>query len=565
MDFKDLICSSIAKAAELPIEDIEALMETPPDKTLGDFAFPCFKLARTLRKAPPMIAQDIAAKIEKPDFVSEIKTVGAYINFFVDRSIFGKDTIEKAQREGEAYGSSTVGGGKTIVLDYSSINIAKPFHIGHLLTTVIGNSLYRIYEFMGYKSFGVNHLGDWGTQFGKLISAYKRWGDKEEIERDGIKGLLRIYVKFHKEAEEHPELEDEARAYFKDIEDGDEDALALFHWFKDLTLKDVGRVYDMLGVHFDSYNGESFYNDKMQPVIDELAEKGLLEESEGAMVVNLDKYELPPCLILKSNGTTLYATRDLAAAFYRKNTYDFDKCLYVVAYQQNLHFKQLFSVIELMGYDWAKDMVHVNFGMVSMQDGSMSTREGRVVFLEEVLNAAIEKTRAIIEEKNPGIKDKETVSRQIGVGAVIFSALYSGRIKDMVFDYDRVLNFDGETAPYVQYCHTRCRSVLAKAGDKYELIEPDWSVLSTNGAFEVVSHIADFGSTVAKACEKNEPSVISHYVVELAQLFNKYYYDYRIIDENENATAARLRLTKVTADVIKKALWLLGIETPAAM
>lgn len=565
MDFKDLICSSIAKAAELPIEDIEALMETPPDKTLGDFAFPCFKLARTLRKAPPMIAQDIASKIEKPDFVSEIKTVGAYINFFVDRSIFGKDTIEKAQREGEAYGSSTIGGGKTIVLDYSSINIAKPFHIGHLLTTVIGNSLYRIYEFMGYKSFGVNHLGDWGTQFGKLISAYKRWGDKEEIERDGIKGLLRIYVKFHKEAEEHPELEDEARAYFKDIEDGDEDALALFHWFKDLTLKDVGRVYDMLGVHFDSYNGESFYNDKMQPVIDELAEKGLLEESEGAMVVNLDKYELPPCLILKSNGTTLYATRDLAAAFYRKNTYDFDKCLYVVAYQQNLHFKQLFSVIELMGYDWAKDMVHVNFGMVSMQDGSMSTREGRVVFLEEVLNAAIEKTRAIIEEKNPGIKDKETVSRQIGVGAVIFSALYSGRIKDMVFDYDRVLNFDGETAPYVQYCHTRCRSVLAKAGDKYELVEPDWSVLSTDGAFEVVSHIADFGSTVAKACEKNEPSVISHYVVELAQLFNKYYYDYRIIDENENATAARLRLTKVTADVIKKALWLLGIETPAAM
>ena len=565
MDFKDLICSSIAKAAELPIEDIEALMETPPDKTLGDFAFPCFKLARTLRKAPPMIAQDIASKIEKPDFVSEIKTVGAYINFFVDRSIFGKDTIEKAQREGEAYGSSTVGGGKTIVLDYSSINIAKPFHIGHLLTTVIGNSLYRIYEFMGYKSFGVNHLGDWGTQFGKLISAYKRWGDKEEIERDGIKGLLRIYVKFHKKAEEHPELEDEARAYFKDIEDGDEDALALFHWFKDLTLKDVGRVYDMLGVHFDSYNGESFYNDKMQPVIDELAEKGLLEESEGAMVVNLDKYELPPCLILKSNGTTLYATRDLAAAFYRKNTYDFDKCLYVVAYQQNLHFKQLFSVIELMGYDWAKDMVHVNFGMVSMQDGSMSTREGRVVFLEEVLNAAIEKTRAIIEEKNPGIKDKETVSRQIGVGAVIFSALYSGRIKDMVFDYDRVLNFDGETAPYVQYCHTRCRSVLAKAGDKYELVEPDWSVLSTDGAFEVVSHIADFGNTVAKACEKNEPSVISHYVVELAQLFNKYYYDYRIIDENENATAARLRLTKVTADVIKKALWLLGIETPAAM
>lgn len=565
MDFKKLICSSIAAAAALPEADIEVLIETPPDRKLGDFAFPCFKLARTLRKAPPVIAQDIASKIEKPDFIAEIKTVGAYINFFMDRSVFGKDIITEAIEKGEAFGSSEAGKGKNIVLDYSSINIAKPFHIGHLLTTVIGNSLYRIYEFMGYNCIGVNHLGDWGTQFGKLISAYKRWGDKEKINREGVKGLLEIYVKFHKEAEEHPELNDEARAYFKAIEDGDEEALSLFYWFKDVTLKDVGRVYDLLGVHFDSYNGESFYNDKMQPVIDELSEKGLLEESEGAMVVNLDKYELPPCLILKRDGTTLYATRDLAAAFYRKNTYNFDKCLYVVAYQQNLHFKQLFSVIELMGYDWAKDMIHVNFGMVSMQDGTLSTREGRVIFLEEVLNAAIDKTRAIIEEKNPGIEDKETVSRQIGVGAVIFSALSSGRIKDMVFDYDRVLNFDGETAPYVQYCHTRCRSVMAKAGDKYASVNPDWSVFEEDEAFDVASKLSDFGDVVAKACDRNEPSMVTHYVTELAQLFNKYYYDFRIIDDNDEKTAARLLLTETTANVIKKALWLLGIETPSKM
>ncbi len=566
MEFEKIICEKIAAASGMTEAEIETLMETPPDKALGDFAFPCFKLAKLMRKAPPLIAQDIASKLEKPDFISEVKVVGAYINFFVDRAVFAKDILEKAKAEGENYGSSGRGKGKTIVLDYSSINIAKPFHIGHLLTTVIGNALYRIYEFSGYNCVGVNHLGDWGTQFGKLISAYRRWGSKEAIDNGGIRELLKIYVKFHEEAEKDPSLDDEARAYFKDIEDGDEKALKLFHWFKDVTLKEVGRVYDMLGVKFDSYAGESFYNDKMQPVIDELQEKGLLEESEGAMVVNLDDKGLPPCLILKSNGTTLYATRDLAAAFYRKNTYNFDKCLYVVAYQQNLHFKQLFSVIEKMGYEWAKDMVHVNFGMVSMEDGAMSTRHGKVVFLEDVLNAAIAKTRSIIEEKNPSMEDKDTVSRQIGVGAVIFSALYAGRIKDMVFDYDRVLNFDGETAPYVQYCHTRCRSVLAKATEAQLTAKPDFSALTEGSAFDVVSKLADFGDVIEKACEKYEPSLVTHYVTELAQLFNKYYYDFRIIDETEpEKTAARLMLTNATANVIKKALWLLGIETPAKM
>jgi arginyl-tRNA synthetase len=565
MNYRNIICEAISKASGLAENEIEALMETPPDKSLGDFAFPCFKLAKTFRKAPAMIAGELIDKIEKPGFVSQINAVGAYINFFVDRSVFAKDIIEKIMEEGTDYGRSDSGRGKTIVLDYSSINIAKPFHIGHLLTTVIGNSLYRIFSFLGYTCVGVNHLGDWGTQFGKLISAYKRWGNRELIEEGGIRELLNIYVRFHKEAETHPELEDEARAYFKAIEDGDEEALALFHWFKDVTLKDISKIYDLLGVKFDSYAGESFYNDKMQPVIDELREKGLLEESDGAMVVNLDDEGLPPCLILKRDGTTLYATRDLAAAFYRKKTYDFDKCLYVVAYQQNLHFKQLFTVIKKMGYDWADDMVHVNFGMVSMADGAMSTREGRVVFLEEVLRKAIEKTRSIIEEKNPGMEDKDTVSRQIGVGAVIFSALYAGRIKDMVFDYDRVLNFDGETAPYVQYCHTRCRSLLQRAESRYDAVAPDWSVFTEDEAFDVVSRLSDFPELIEKASLRYEPSLITHYVTELAQAFNKYYYDFRIIDDDMNKTAARLKMTLAVADTIKTGLWLLGIETPAKM
>lgn len=371
--------------------------------------------------------------------------------------------VREILEKGEDYGRSNVGAGKTVCIDYSSINIAKPFHIGHLSTTVIGSSLYKIFNFLGYRSVGINHLGDYGTQFGKLIVAYKRWGDRETVERENIREMLRLYVHFHEEAEKDPALDEEARHWFKRIEDKDPEALELFEWFKELTLKEVAKVYELLGVTFDSYAGESFYNDKMQPVLDELESKGLLTVSEGAKVVDLEAYGMPPCLLVKADGATLYATRDIAAAFYRKKTYDFDQCLYVVAYQQNLHFKQFFKVIELMGYEWAKDLKHVAFGMVSMEGGSMSTRKGKVIFLEEVLSRCIEKALAIITEKNPSLKDKESIAKDVGVGAVIFSTLSANRIKDITFSYDRVLNFEGETGPYVQYTYARCNSVMGKA------------------------------------------------------------------------------------------------------
>lgn len=563
MDFKRMIGSMLENAAGL--EDGANLLEVPPDPAMGDFAFPCFKLAKTLRKAPPLIAGDIAEKLEKPAWISSIEVKGAYINFFLDKAAFAKAVLEQAKAQGDRYGSSDIGGGRVVTMDYSSINIAKPFHIGHLSTTAIGNSLYRIYNFLGYKSVGINHLGDWGTQFGKLITAYKRWGDDQEIEKNSIHALLDLYVRFHEEAKKNPSLDDEARAWFKKIEDGDEEALSIFGRFKETTLKEVGKIYDLLGVQFDSYAGESFYNDKMQPIIDELREKDMLELSEGAYVVRLDDYDLPPCIVLKSDGTTLYATRDLAAAFYRKNHYNFYKSLYVVAYQQNLHFKQLFKVVELMGYDWAKDMEHVAFGMVSLTTGTLSTRGGNVVFLEDVLKQAIAKTLAVINEKNPELENKEQIAEDIGVGAVVFSALSNGRIKDIVFDMDRVLNFDGETGPYVQYTHARCRSLLRRAGSQFEKEAPDYSALDNQDALRVVKLLEAFPSAILRAQEKNEPSFITRHTIDLAQAFNKFYYDHRIIDDDSPKTAARLLLAQVTADVIKTGLYLIGVKAPERM
>ncbi len=563
MDFKQMIGSLLEGAAE--IEDAASMLEVPPDAAMGDFAFPCFKLAKVLRKAPPLIAAEIAGKLAKPSWLSNIEVKGAYINFFLNKVEFAQAVLEEAHAQGERYGSSDIGGGRVVTMDYSSINIAKPFHIGHLSTTAIGNSLYRIYNFLGYQSVGINHLGDWGTQFGKLITAYKLWGDDADIEKRSIHALLDLYVRFHEEAKKNPALDDEARAWFKKIEDGDEEALSIFGRFKETTLKEVGKVYDLLGVKFDSYAGESFYNDKMQPVIDELREKNLLELSEGAYVVRLDDYDLPPCIILKSDGTTLYATRDLAAAFYRKKHYNFYKSLYVVAYQQNLHFKQLFKVIELMGYDWAKDMEHVAFGMVSLTTGTLSTRGGNVVFLEDVLKQAIAKTLAVINEKNPELENKEQVAEDIGVGAVVFSALSNGRIKDIVFDMDRVLNFDGETGPYVQYTHARCRSVLRRAEGQLEGVAPDYSALDNEDALRVVKLVASFPETILRAQEKNEPSFVTRHTIDLAQAFNKFYYDHRIIDDDGAKTAARLLLTRVTADIIKTGLYLIGVKAPDRM
>jgi len=564
MDYSKLLAQAIADAAGLAAEEIASWIEVPADETLGDYAFPCFKLAKTLRKAPPAIAAEIAGKLVKPGFVSEVRVVGAYINFFLDRVTLARQTLEDVFEQGDAYGSSDKGAGRVVCIDYSSINIAKPFHIGHLSTTVIGNALYRIYGFLGYKPVGINHLGDWGTQFGKLIVAYKLWGSKEDIEARSITAMLELYVKFHEEAEKNPALDEQARVWFKKIEDGDEEALSIFNWFKELTLKEVGKIYDLLGVHFDSYAGESFYNDKMQPVIDELKEKGLLEFSEGAYVVRLGD-DLPPCIVLKSDGATLYSTRDLAAAFYRKKTYNFHKCLYVVAYQQNLHFRQVFKVIELMGYDWAKDLEHVAFGMVSLEDGTLSTRKGKVVLLKDVLDKAVEKTLSIIEEKSPGLENKEEVAKTVGIGAVVFDTLSSARIKDITFSFDRVLNFDGETGPYVQYTHARCASLLRRADFDWAAADKDYTALNNPEAFATAKLLYSFPDAVARACEKNEPYLITRHIIELAKAMNRFYYEHRIIDEDKAKTAARLMLAACVKQVLKTGLYLIGVGAPERM
>lgn len=564
MDIKQNIAKTIAANVGADAAELCEWLETPPNPDMGDVAFPCFKLAKTMRKAPNMIAASLAPALGEIDGISRIEPMGGYINFFADKTSFARTTLERVLDEGARYGGSDVGSGKTVCLDYSSINIAKPFHIGHLSTTAIGNALRRIYDHLGYKTVSINHLGDWGTQFGKMILAYKLWGDKETVEKGGVRAMMQLYVRFHDEAEKDDSLNDSARAWFKRIEQHDPEAVEIFEWFKAITLKEVGKTYDLLGIKFDSYAGESFYEDKMQPVIDELREKHLLRVDNGASIVDLSEYSMPPCLILRSDGATLYATRDLAAAIYRKNTYDFDKLLYVVAYQQSLHFKQIFKVLELMGKDWVKDCVHVSFGMVSLTDGTLSTRHGRVVFLEDVLNAAIEKTLDVIKEKSPDLEDKETVARQIGVGAVVWGVVYNGRIKDIVFSWDKALNFDGETGPYAQYTHARCCSVLRKSGG-YDRAKIDYSALSDEASSALVKAIAEFPAAVSEAAEKYEPYIISRSVINVCSCFNKFYYDNRIMDENEGVRNARLALTDAARNVIKTGLYLVGLEAPEKM
>ncbi|MFR2459097.1 MAG: arginine--tRNA ligase [Christensenellales bacterium] len=569
MDFKIMIAGEIASAldiafgnAPLSADEIAGLLELPPDSAMGDYAFPCFKLARSLRKAPPMIAGELV-KVINADFLSRVEAVGGYLNFFIDKALYASSVIGEVLDKGEKYGSSDMGAGKTICIDYSSINIAKRFHIGHLSTTALGNALYKIYSFLGYKCVGINHLGDWGTQFGKMIAAYKHWGSREMVEQGGVQALSDLYVKFHAEAEKDPSLDDEGRAWFKKIETGDEEAISIWQWFKDLTLKDANRVYDMLGVKFDSYAGEAFYMDKMSPVIEELREKKLLKESDGAYVVDLEEYGMPPCLIIKSDGATLYTTRDLAAAFYRKKTYDFTKCLYVVAYQQSLHFRQLFKVIELMGHEWAKDMEHVEFGMVSYEGQALSTRHGHVIYLEDLLNRSIEKARAIIDEKSPNLDDKDGVARKVGIGAVVFFALSAGRIKDIDFWWDRALNFEGETGPYVQYTYARCCSVLGKA--PANLPDADYSTLDDAEAQDIVRLLEQFPKLVKEAAQRNEPSLITRYTVDLAQAYNKFYYEHRILDCEPATSAARIAITKAVRNVIGTGLTLIGVEPTEKM
>lgn len=565
MDYRKYIAEKLGDL-NLPIEEIASNIVVPPDKEMGDYALPCFKFAKVMRKSPVMIAEELKNNFLTDNVVSEVSAVNGYLNFKVNRLGLVKETIDRITSEGEKFGSSDEGEGKTICIDYSSVNIAKPFHIGHLSTTVIGGALYRIFKFCGYNAVGINHLGDYGTQFGKLIYAYKHWGSEKSVEEGGVKELTRLYVRYHKESEENPSMDDEARKYFKLIEDGDEECVKLFNRFKEITLKEVGKIYDELDIKFDSYAGESFYNDKMQPVIDELEEKGLLKTSRGAKIVDLEEYGMPPCIILRSDGASLYATRDLAAACYRKEHYDFYKCLYVVAYQQNLHFRQIFKVLELMGKPWAKDLVHVAYGMVSLLDENgnqvaMSTRNGTVVLLEDVLKKCHEKCLEIIEQKNPDLEDKETIARQVGTGAVVFGALSNSKIKDIAFSYDKILNFDGETGPYVQYTAARIKSVLRKGGEigKYTVNEVN------DDEYQLIATLSTFPEVVKAAAEKLEPFFITRYAIEVASAFNKFYFDCKIIGENENVRNFRLTLCECTLTVITSALRLLGIQVPERM
>ena len=561
MLFDKQLASALA-TDQISADDILNAFEVPKDNKLGDVCLPCFKFSKVLRKAPSQIANELATALDGVDFVEKYQVVGGYLNVYLNREAIAKTLISALGNEN--IGGSDEGNGKTICLDYSSVNIAKPFHIGHLSTTVIGGALYRIFKHLGYNVVGINHLGDWGTQFGKLIVATLKWSSLEEIAENDEYFLNSLYVRYHQESENNPALDDEARAWFKRIEDGDSEANAYFDTFKDVTMRAVSKIYDRLKITFDSYNGESFYNDKMQPCLDEMESKGLLEISEGAKVVNLDEYGMPPCLLVKADGASLYATRDIAAAYYRKKTYDFSKCLYVVAYQQNLHFKQVFKVLELMDFAGKDDMEHVAFGMVSMEDGSMSTRQGRVVWLKEVLDKAVEKARAIIEEKNPNLEDKEKTAESVGVGAVVFSALWNNRIKDIVFSYDKVLNFDGETAPYVQYTYARSKSALRKGGD-YTTSNVDFSAILDDEGYEVVKSVLTFGDSVKQAAKLREPCVVTRHIVDLAEKFNRFYIGHRIVIDDEAVKNARLMLTDVVGRTIKEGLALLGIDAPEVM
>lgn len=562
MDFKSYIAEKIALATEGDKENIFNLIEKPKDEAMGDAAFPCFSLSKVLRKAPNMIAAELAEKIEADDVLGEVKAVGGYLNFFFNKKLFVSEIAEKVLEEGEDYGKCSEGEGKTVVIDYSSPNIAKPFHIGHLFSTSVGNSLAKIYGFLGYKVERVNHLGDWGTQFGKVISAYKRWGDKAVVEKNPITELNKLYVKFHEEAEKDSALEDEGRREFHLLETGDTENYNLWKWFRDVSLEEYKRVYDRMGVGFDSYNGEAFYMDKMDGVIAELKEKNMLTLSEGAYIVEFD--DMPPSIVLKQDGSTIYTTRDLAAAEYRNKTYNFDKNIYVVGLPQSLHFKQIFAILEKLGKDYAKDCVHVGFGTVKFATGAMSTRSGNVVLLETVLSEAINKTAEIMKNNGNAMDDIESASESVGIGAIFYTFLKNSREKDIIFDWDDILDFNGESGPYVQYSYARGKSVLRKAEIKdFSGASFDYDI--TPEEYSLCKLLSEFTDTVKAAAEKNEPFYITRYVTNVAKAFNKFYNTTPILKGEENVQKARLLITEATTVCIKNALALLGINTVERM
>ena len=543
-------------------KEISDLIEIPPNSDMGDYAFPVFKLAKTFRKAPNLIAEELAKKEFNNENIKKIANVGPYVNFFVDNSKLVESVLTEAVKDD--FGSSHIGVGKNVVFDFSSTNIAKPFHIGHLRSTVIGNAIRNIMKYQGFNTTGVNYIGDYGTQFGMMISAYLKWGDEDKINADPIKELLNLYVKYNKIAKEDETYMDEARDWFDKLEKKDPTAVKLWSWFREISLKEFQRVYDLLGVEFDNFNGESFHSQFIGDALEAIDKKNLLEESDGAMIINLDDENLPPVLIKKSNGSSTYLTRDIATAMYRKKTYDFYKNVYVVASQQKLHFEQLRAVLKKMGFDWWNDCEHVSFGMVSMKDGSMKTREGKVIFLEDVLNRAIDKTKSIIEERNPNLENKEEVAKQVGVGAVIFQDLFNNRIKDYTFDWDQVLNFDGETGPYTQYTFARSCSILDKG--EFELKDNSkFDLLVDDTEIDIVKHLSKFEEVLLNATEKYEPSFLTRYTVELAKLFNKFYANCPINTVEYELKYQRLYLTYSVNKCLKLSLSLLGIEAPVRM
>lgn len=557
-EIKKLIAAAVSEAEGLSAGDIEAMLEYPPDSAMGDIALPCFKLSKTLRKSPVMIASELKEKLALPE-IGRIESVGGYLNFYVSPNYYAEELIPEILSGKGEYGKSTMGAGKTVVLDYSAPNICKPFHIGHFASTVIGHSLKKLHEFCGYKCVGVNHLGDWGTQFGKQITAYKLWGDRAAVEKLGVDELVRLYVKFHEEAEKDPSLNDRARAEFAKLEEGDPENTELWKWFVKISLDECNKTYKRLGIDFDSYAGESFYTDKMQEQVDLLREKGLLKIDNGASIVDLSEYNMPPCLILKSDGSTLYPTRDIAAAVYRDRTYHFDKCIYVTAYQQCLHFKQWFKVVELMGYDFADKLVHVPYGMVSIDGAKLATRTGNVILIRDLLSAAVDKVTDVINEKNPSLENKKQTAEAVGIGAVIFHYLLNNRIKDVNFVMEDALSFDGNTGPYAQYTYARTCSILEKAGE----VTVDGIRITEPAEAALCKVLSQFGEAVLSAVADYEPSDVTRYILDVCTAFNRFYHDCPILSaDDETARKSRVALTQATNYVLGNALPLICLKTP---
>ncbi len=567
IQFKKEIAKEISKATEIEQNEIEGYIEIPKDQNNGDYAFPCFRLAKTLKKAPQAIAEEIKEKIEIDNNVIErIEVLGGYINFYINKKLLAKEVLEEISNK-EEYGKSEIGKGKNIVIDYSSPNIAKPFHIGHLRTTLIGNSLYRIYKYLGYNTTGVNHLGDYGTQFGKMIEAYKMWGQEYDLTVDPINKLMDMYVRINELCKEDENVLERCRENFRLLEAGDKYCTDLWNKFKDVSMVEFNKIYDVLNVKFDSYNGEAFYADKTDEVIQKLEEKGVLTDSEGAKIVDLTDVGIKtPCLIQKANGSSIYATRDLAAIMYRAKTYDFDKCLYVVAYEQNLHFKQIFAVARyLVDEKYVKGLEHVSYGMVALPTGKMSTRLGNVVKIEDLINGTIEKAEEIIAEKNPDLKEKEEVAKKVGIGAIVYNTLSTANIKDQIFDWNTALNFQGETGPYIQYTYVRTQSVLSKVEEMPKFEDINIEKLQDEYSINVLKTIYNFEDILTQVTNKEEPSILARYLIDLAKAYSNFYNENKIIGEEKELQDARIYLTNAVGKVLKIGGYLLGMEMPNKM